>query len=127
MVRDTKPRHVIEIGTWSGKRAMEFMAVSDCYYTGFDLFEEATKDTDKKEFNVKPHHSLVDASDRIFIYVVHVSFYLYFCHVSQGAKEKNPLSVRALFSREHIHPSDFLLFRWSLGIVYILYKLFKGF
>lgn len=65
IVRDTKPKHVIEIGTWSGKRAMEFMAVSDCYYTGFDLFEEATKDSDRKEFNVKPHHSLVDAGRAI--------------------------------------------------------------
>ena len=40
IVRDTKPRHVVEIGTWDGKRAVEFMAVSNCYYTGFDLFEE---------------------------------------------------------------------------------------
>jgi len=41
LVRDTKPEHVLEIGTKLGKRAAEFMAVSNCYYTGFDLFEEA--------------------------------------------------------------------------------------
>lgn len=60
IVRDLKPKHIIEIGTWNGKRAIEFMAASDCFYTGFDLFEEATKATDKRELNVKDHNGLVD-------------------------------------------------------------------
>ena len=65
MVRDKKPRHVIEIGTWNGKRAMEFMAVSNCYYTGFDLFEDATPETDKAEFNVKRPCSIANAGKAI--------------------------------------------------------------
>lgn len=65
IVRDTKPKHIIEMGTWNGKRAIEMMAVSNCYYTGFDLFEEADKDTDLKEFNVKPHNSMVDVAKTI--------------------------------------------------------------
>jgi len=65
LVRDKKPKHVIEIGTWDGKRAIEMMAVSNCYYTGFDLFEEATKEIDKKEHNVKSHNSLVDVGKYI--------------------------------------------------------------
>jgi len=65
MVRDIKPEHVIEIGTWNGKRAIEMMAVSNCYYTGFDLFEEATKETDLKEFNVKRHNNMVDVAKSV--------------------------------------------------------------
>jgi len=60
IVRDEKPKHIVEIGTWGGKRAIEMMAVSDCYYTGFDLFECATKDTDDAEFNVKQHVEIHD-------------------------------------------------------------------
>jgi hypothetical protein len=56
---EKNPRHVVEIGTWDGKRACEIMALTDCYYTGFDLFEDATKELDRKEFNIKPHMELV--------------------------------------------------------------------
>lgn len=65
IVRDEKPEHVVEIGTWNGKRAIEMMAVSNCYYTGFDLFEDATEETDKKEFNVKPHNEMVEVARSI--------------------------------------------------------------
>lgn len=62
IVRDEKPHHVVEIGTWNGRRALEFMAVSDCYYTGFDLFEDATPDDDEKEFNVKNHFEMAEVA-----------------------------------------------------------------
>ena len=65
LVRDTKPEHIVEIGTWNGKRATEFMAVCNCYYTGFDLFEEASKDTDVAEMNVKNHEEMVEVAKRI--------------------------------------------------------------
>lgn len=65
IVRDIRPNHIIEIGTWNGKRAIEMMAVSNAYYTGFDLFEEATKENDLKEFNVKPHNGMVDVAKSI--------------------------------------------------------------
>jgi precorrin-6B methylase 2 len=59
LVIEKNPYHIVEIGTWDGKRACEFMALNDCYYTGFDLFEDATKDTDQKEFNIKAHQEIV--------------------------------------------------------------------
>jgi len=65
IVREAQPRHVVEIGTWNGKRATEFMAVTDCYYTGFDLFEEATKETDEAELNVKNHNEMVEVAKMI--------------------------------------------------------------
>lgn len=65
IVRDLKPEHVVEIGTWNGRRAVEMMAVSNCYYTGFDLFEEASKETDKVEFNVKNHNEMMEVAKSI--------------------------------------------------------------
>ena len=65
IVRELQPEHIVEIGTWNGKRATEFMAVTNCYYTGFDLFEDATKETDQAELNVKPHHEMVEVAKRI--------------------------------------------------------------
>ena len=65
LVRKRKPKHVVEIGTWNGKRASEFMAASNCYYTGFDLFEDGTKELDKEELNVKDHEDMVEVAKRI--------------------------------------------------------------
>lgn len=65
IVRDLKPEHAIEVGTWNGKRGVEMMAVSNCYYSGFDLFDEGTKKLDKAEFNVKDHTSLVEVAKQI--------------------------------------------------------------
>jgi len=59
IVLEKDPKHIVEIGTWDGMRACGFMALNDCYYTGFDFFEMATKELDKKELNVKPHTELV--------------------------------------------------------------------
>lgn len=60
LASEIRPKHVIEIGTWQGFRAMQFMALFDCYYTGFDLFEDATAETDEKEKNVKKHPHIGD-------------------------------------------------------------------
>jgi predicted O-methyltransferase YrrM len=65
LVRELKPKHVVEIGTWNGKRATEFMAATNCYYTGFDLFEDATIESDQEELNVKPHEEMVEIAKRI--------------------------------------------------------------
>lgn len=65
IVRDIKPEHVVEIGTWNGRRAIEMMAVSNCYYTGFDLFEDASEETDKTEFNVKSHSEMNEVAKAI--------------------------------------------------------------
>jgi precorrin-6B methylase 2 len=55
IVKELQPQHIVEIGTWQGKRACEWMGITDCIYTGFDLFEEATKAIDSAELNVKSH------------------------------------------------------------------------
>jgi len=62
VVSQIKPRKILEVGTWNGMRAVEMAkaAGTEPHYFGFDLFEEATDETDEYEKNVKNHNS-VDA------------------------------------------------------------------
>jgi len=58
-----KPRSIVEIGVWNGANAIRMINRakqyhSDITYTGYDLFEEASAETDQKEFNVKGHNSV---------------------------------------------------------------------
>jgi len=65
-----KPKTIVEVGTWNGLRAI-MMATEALkhqkriHYIGFDLFEDATPDTDARELNVKAHSSLADVEGRL--------------------------------------------------------------
>lgn len=66
IVREHKPKRLLEIGTWKGLRAIQFHAVSpETEYVGFDLFESATEETDANEKNVKKHVIEQDVADRL--------------------------------------------------------------
>lgn len=65
IVLELQPNHVVEIGTWNGDRAADFMGTSNCYYTGFDLFEEASQETDEKEYNVKKHFEVAEVAQAL--------------------------------------------------------------
>lgn len=57
-----KPQSIVETGTWSGHNAIRMLTVAKKHhenpmYIGYDLFEDATDQTDQEEFNVKPHHT----------------------------------------------------------------------
>ena len=70
VIHHHKPKTIVEVGTWNGLRAI-MMAVEalkhqeNVHYIGFDLFEDATEETDKKELNVKPHNSMADVAARL--------------------------------------------------------------
>lgn len=72
-VREKNPKAILEIGTWNGERARQMLnlAPSALYY-GFDLFEEATKQTDQAEMNVKPHYYVEMVEDRLTGFNVHL-------------------------------------------------------
>lgn len=54
-----QPKAILEVGTWNGARALEMLQASPgSKYYGFDLFEDATPETDAAEKNVKPHHTM---------------------------------------------------------------------
>lgn len=61
---------IVETGTWNGGRAIEMAlaAFENCdvvHYRGFDLFEEATEETDDVELNIKQHNKTEDVSRRL--------------------------------------------------------------
>jgi hypothetical protein len=62
IVRLVKPALMVEVGTWSGHRAIQMARAAlatreHVRYEGFDLFEDATPERDRAEMNVKPHYS----------------------------------------------------------------------
>lgn len=66
LVRQRQPKRIVEIGTWNGERALAFHQLApDAEYIGFDLFEEASADTDKIEKNVKKHYTLDEVTQKL--------------------------------------------------------------
>jgi len=54
-----QPKAILEVGTWNGERAYQLLQASPkSKYYGFDLFEDATAETDAEEKNVKPHFTM---------------------------------------------------------------------
>jgi predicted O-methyltransferase YrrM len=65
-VREKQPKAILEVGTWNGVRAQEMLNLCPtAKYYGFDLFEDATPQTDREEMNVKPHHYMDRIHDRL--------------------------------------------------------------
>lgn len=57
-----RPQSIVEVGTWNGKNAVNMIKHAQQYhktiqYIGYDLFEDATAETDAQEFNVKAHNA----------------------------------------------------------------------
>ena len=62
LIEAVKPRSIVEIGTWSGHRALQMARIAlkhspSVNYMGFDLFETGSAADDEREKNVKPHFS----------------------------------------------------------------------
>ena len=62
LIKHYKRKNILEVGTWNGETAAgmieaAFQNSDEVHYTGIDLFEDATNETDEKEFNVKAHYS----------------------------------------------------------------------
>lgn len=65
-VAEVQPEVILEVGTWNGQRAEEMLEVCpQAEYIGFDLFEDGDPETDKVEFNVKPHYTLASVQERL--------------------------------------------------------------
>ena len=61
-VQHYKRKNMLEIGTWNGETACSMIQAAfnesdEVHYTGVDLFEDASDETDEKEFNIKKHHT----------------------------------------------------------------------
>lgn len=65
-VRLKQPKAILEVGTWNGDRATAMLNLCPtAKYYGFDLFEDATPETDAAEFNVKRHHYRLHVLDKL--------------------------------------------------------------
>ena len=77
-IRFYKPSTILETGTWNGGRAIEmalaaFDRTDTVHYIGYDLFEDATVETDKEEFNAKPHNTRKAVEKRFDEFAEHMS------------------------------------------------------
>ena len=76
-IRFYKPNTILETGTWNGGRAIEmalaaFDRTDTVHYIGYDLFEDATVETDKEEFNAKPHNTRKAVEKRLDEFAEHM-------------------------------------------------------
>jgi len=70
LIRHYEPETILETGTWNAGRAIEMsLAAFDrkdkIHYIGFDLFEDATAETDSIEFNSKAHNTMAAVQKRL--------------------------------------------------------------
>lgn len=96
LVCEHKPKTIVEIGTWTGKTAISMITralkYNDVHYIGYDLFEEASDNTDYEEFNVKKHEffkTVVEKFDRLKSYESGFTYELYKGNTRKILKEHN--------------------------------------
>jgi hypothetical protein len=70
LVDYSKPQTIVEVGTHNGKRAERMCRAAlkhnpNVHYIGFDLFEDATAETDKEELNGKGGADFMAARSRL--------------------------------------------------------------
>jgi predicted O-methyltransferase YrrM len=70
LIRHYDINKIVEVGTWNGGRAIEMaLAAFEHHdvveYWGFDLFEEATEESDKVELNTKAHNTIDAVNSRL--------------------------------------------------------------
>lgn len=70
LVDHTRPRTIVETGTWDGGRAIQMAEVAlrhvdHVTYLGYDLFEEADAESDARENNVKKHFTLHEVEEKL--------------------------------------------------------------
>lgn len=69
IIEHVKPKVIVEVGTWNGLRAIQMATAALQFgpveYYGFDLFEDATDETDERELNVKAHYSAYDVGTKL--------------------------------------------------------------
>jgi predicted O-methyltransferase YrrM len=70
LIKEHKPRSIVEVGTWNGTNAIRMLQMARQFhenpqYIGYDLFEDATEYTDQYEFNVKPHYHQLEVEAHI--------------------------------------------------------------
>lgn len=90
-----KPQRIVEIGCWNGDNAIRMIQTALKYhdtveYYGYDLFEDATSETDALEFNVKPHNQVDAVSQKILHYCPRAKVMLFKGNTRETLKSHPP-------------------------------------
>ena len=106
-------KNLLEVGTWNGDRAIQmasaaFAKSNVVHYTGFDLFDYATEETDKAELNTKAHHTKKQVEEKLTEFAKKVKEdgkTFTFCLYAGDSKETLKLIHDKDFRNTHnIHP-----------------------
>jgi hypothetical protein len=99
IIDDIKPVTILEVGTWGGDRAIQMAEAAlkhqdKVTYFGFDLFEEATSQTDAAELNVKSHFSIDQVASKLQAFRQKVGEHRFDAHLFRGnTRETLPEAV----------------------------------
>ena len=77
IIKQYEPKSIVETGTWNGGRAIQMALTAFDYtdtftYHGYDLFEDATIETDHEEFNAKAHNKMSAVQERLQSFAEHI-------------------------------------------------------
>ena len=85
-IRDRRCKRIMEIGTWTGKRAEQMIEAAGNYhplanisYYGFDLFELLTEKLNEEEFSKRPPTE-AEVKERLFKTGANINLYKGFTH-----------------------------------------------
>ncbi len=70
LIEQCKPWSIIEVGVWNGDRAIAMATAAlkhraVVHYSGFDLFEDATPETNVDELNAKSNQTVASVSNKL--------------------------------------------------------------
>jgi hypothetical protein len=89
IVDDIKPSTILEVGTWGGDRAIQLCETAlkhkdKVTYFGFDLFEDATSQSDADELNVKRHFTVDEVIGKLRVFQEKVGVERFEAHLFKG-------------------------------------------
>lgn len=105
IVSHVMPKTILETGTWDGGRAIQMAQVAlgkwdHVVYHGYDLFEEASAETDKEEHNVKKHFSIEEVTSTLQRYAdgMKTQGKIFEFHLTKGDTKETLKEIEADFA-----------------------------
>lgn len=102
IVENVLPETIVEIGAWSGWRAVQMALISlangrRVHYMGYDVFEQGENDLDAREKNVKPHFKKEEVERLLEILVDLYPAFTYELVVGDTRQTLSPQAVDLVF------------------------------
>jgi hypothetical protein len=109
IIDDVKPKTILEVGTWNGDRAIQMAEAAlkhqqQVTYYGFDLFEDATAQSDADELNVKRHFTVDEVIAKLKAFQEKVGVDRFQAHLFKGNTRE---TLPVVMAQEHGVEIDF--------------------